>query len=263
MDISTGSFARFLALLATTCLFWNKASGFRSSGVSRAFATFYGGSDASGTMGGACGYGNLYSTGYGTSTAALSTVLFNDGAACGQCYRISCDHAADPRFCRRGTSVTVTATNLCPPNYALPNDDGGWCNPPRRHFDMSQPAWESIGVYRGGIVPVNYRRVRCGGRSGGVRFTVNGHSYFELVLVTNVGGSGVVAQMWVKGSGSSTGWMAMSRNWGANWQSNAYLNGKSLSFRLRSDDGRVVTAENVAPAGWWFGGTYTSGAQFY
>ena len=115
-------------------------------------------------------------------------------------------------------------------------------------------------MYRAGIVPVNYRRVPCRGRSGGVRFTVQGHSYFELVTVANVGGSGVVAQAWIKGS--ATDWMPMSRNWGANWQSNAYLNGQGLSFRLRSDDGRVVTAYNVAPKGWWFGATYTSNAQF-
>ncbi|VAH55795.1 unnamed protein product [Triticum turgidum subsp. durum] len=102
----------------------------------KAHATFYGGADASDTMGGACGYGNLFSEG-------------------------------------PGVTVTVTATNFCPPNDALPNDNGGSCNPLRPHFDMAQPAWEKIGVYRGGIIPVMYQRVPCVKR-GGVRFRING-----------------------------------------------------------------------------------------
>jgi len=67
---------------------------------------------------------------------------------------VACDRKrADPVFCRPSITVTVTATNFCPPNYTLPGDRGGWCNPPRVHFDMAQPAWEKIGVNCAGIIP--------------------------------------------------------------------------------------------------------------
>ncbi|KAG5542463.1 hypothetical protein RHGRI_022112 [Rhododendron griersonianum] len=247
-------------VIISICQILINVDAFTASPWYSAHATFYGGSDASGTMAGACGYGNTYTTGYGVATTALSTALFNAGASCGQCYRIVCDNTIDPQFCIKGKEVTVTAIDFCPPNWSEPSDNGGWCNPPLQHFDMSEPAWLNIGVYVGGIVPVLYQRVPCK-RHGGMRFTINGNPWFNLVLISNAGAAGSIQAISIKGS--NTGWLPMSCNWGVNWQSSTYLIGQVLSFMITASDGEVVQCLNIAPSNWGFGQTFSDiGCQF-
>lgn len=260
------SFSLFL-IVFTSAMFTGKSmaagygkarvpTGFRPSQWSLAHATFYGDETASETMGGACGYGNLFQTGYGTDTAALSTTLFNKGYACGTCYQIKCTNA---RACY-GAITTVTATNICPPNWSKDSNNGGWCNPPRVHFDMSKPAFMKIAQWKAGIVPVMYRRVPCA-RTGGLRFQFQGNGYWLLVYVMNVGGGGDIANMWVKGS--KTGWISMSHNWGASYQAFSSLGGQALSFKITSyTTKQTVIALNVAPPNWGVGRTYKSTVNF-
>ncbi|KAL2235591.1 expansin-A18 [Sesamum indicum] len=232
---------------------------FRPTAWQNAYATFYGDDTASATMGGACGYGNLFANGYGTDTAALSTVLFNNGYSCGQCFQIRCINS---KWCYKGSPIaTVTATNLCPPNWSQDTNNGGWCNPPRSHFDMAKPAFMKIAQWNGGIVPVMFRRVPCM-RQGGIRFSFQGNGYWLLVYAMNVAGGGDIASMWVKGS--KTGWISMSHNWGASYQAFATLGGQALSFKITSyTSHETIIAYNVAPANWQVGMTYTANVNFH
>ncbi|KAJ4957233.1 hypothetical protein NE237_014016 [Protea cynaroides] len=234
--------------------------GYRAGPWEAAHATFYGDqTGASADMGGACGYGNLYSAGYGTETAALSSTLFQNGYGCGTCYQIRC--VQSPHCYSGNPYTTITATNLCPPNWNEPSDDGGWCNPPRSHFDMSQPAFMQIADWHAGIVPVMYRRVPCQ-RKGGIQFQIQGNGYWLLVYVMNVAGAGDVGNMYVKGT--KTGWISMSHNWGASYQAFATLTGQALSFRLTSETtGLSVIAWNAAPSNWYFGMTYEAKTNFH
>ncbi|KAF7138661.1 hypothetical protein RHSIM_Rhsim07G0249700 [Rhododendron simsii] len=195
-------------VIISICHIFINVEGFTASGWQSAHATFYGGSDASGTM---------------------------------------------------GTEITVTASDFCPPNWSEPSDNGGWCNPPREHFDMSEPAWLNIGIYVGGIVPVLYQRVPCK-KHGGVRFTINGNEWWNTVLITNVAAAGSIQSVSIQGS--NTYWMTMSWNWGANWVTNAILVGQSISFMVTASDGEVQTFSDIVPSNWEFGQTFSSLVQF-
>ncbi|CAI8610897.1 unnamed protein product [Vicia faba] len=227
----------------------NGGRKFRTGPWKKAQATFYEG--GAGSYGGACGYDDVVKDGYGLDTVALSTVLYKKGKTCGACYEIKC---VDSPGCKGKSSITVTATDICPPNYGQPSDNGGWCNPPRQHFDLAKPAYLKIADYKAGIVPIKYRRVPCK-RKGGIRFTITGNPYFNSVKVSNVGGAGDVVAVYVKGE-DKLKWTQLKRDWGQKWETNAMLCEETLTFRVRTSDGRISTSKRVAPKGWQFGQTF-------
>ncbi|TMW83385.1 hypothetical protein EJD97_001879 [Solanum chilense] len=219
-------------------------------------ATYYAPADPRDVVGGACGYGDLERSGYGKSTAGLSTVLFEKGQICGACFEVRC--VEELRWCIPGTSIIVTATNFCAPNYGFEPDGGGHCNPPNAHFVLPIEAFEKIAIWKASNMPVQYRRIKCR-KEGGVRFTINGAGIFLSVLISNVAGAGDIVAAKVKGS--RTGWLPMGRIWGQNWHISADLKNQPLSFEITSSNGVTLTSYNVAPKIWNFGQTF-QGKQF-
>lgn len=119
-------------------------------------ATYYAATDPRDIVGGACGFGDLEKAGYGKATVGLSTALFSKGQICGACFEVRC--VEDLRNCIPGTSILVTATNFCAPNYGFTADGGGKCNPPNKHFVLPIEAFEKIALWKAGNMAVQYRR---------------------------------------------------------------------------------------------------------
>ncbi|XVF07814.1 hypothetical protein REPUB_Repub06bG0172400 [Reevesia pubescens] len=124
----------------------------------------------------------------------------------------------------------------------------------------SKLAYLQIAEYEAGIIPVQYRRVPCK-KQGGIRFTITGNPYFNLVLVSNVGGAGDVMSVRVKGH-DKLKWTTMTRHWGQKWQTDAMLVGEDLTFRVRTSDGKTSTSRHVVPKNWQFGLTFESRKNF-
>lgn len=76
-----------------------------------------GGADALGTVGGACGYQDPFSFGYGQFTTAISDMIYNGGLACEACFKVKC--MGDPKCY---LSIVVVMARLNPTVY---NDNFG------------------------------------------------------------------------------------------------------------------------------------------
>ncbi|XP_065849998.1 EG45-like domain containing protein [Euphorbia lathyris] len=84
----------------------------------------------------------------GVLVAGVSDALWNNGAACGQRYRVTCVRGANkaPRPCRPGTSVEVRIVDYC----------SRGC---QGVINLSRDAFSRIGDPDAGLVVVNYDQI--------------------------------------------------------------------------------------------------------
>jgi len=71
---------------------------------------------------------------------------------------------------------------------------------------------------------------------------------------------GTLAEVMVKGSSAS--WVAMTRDWGANWKANGNWIGQSLSFQLTDTYNKTLELQNAVPPNWQFGQSFEGKSNF-
>eukprot|EP00250_Pteridium_aquilinum_P017243 c23526_g2_i1 orf=632-1519(-) len=222
-----------------------------------ATATWYGSATGAGSDGGACGYGSLAKSPYGSRVSAGSPVLFKSGMGCGACYQVKCLAGG---ICST-RPVTVVITDECP---------GGYCAFGRTHFDMSGSAFSGMAssirttqnLLNAGVVQVLYKRVPCFyPRGTTLAFQVNdgATNYWFSMLVRYEGGDGDLSAVQLMEKGQ---WKQMEHLWGAYWCLNAGPLSPPFSIRITSSSGSSLTAYNVIPANWVPGQTYSSRVNF-
>ncbi|KAM9983112.1 hypothetical protein ACTFIZ_005739 [Dictyostelium cf. discoideum] len=155
---------------------------YSKSSINGASATFYSAMDN-----GNCGYGLLTGpTGPGNYLiCALGTKLYQNGAQCGQCFKISNSN---------GSSVTVMATDSC--------NDAGYCQRDN-HFDLSPNAFSILGLQSKGVLDgLSYVKVPCA-VTGNVKVMMKdgSNAYWTSFLIFNSAIN--IKQVSIKLSGSS------------------------------------------------------------
>lgn len=230
------------------------------SGWSPAGATWYGSPTGAGSDGGACGYGNTVGQApFSSLIAAGGPSLFKAGKGCGACYQVKC---SENKACS-GNPVTVVITDECP---------GGPCVAESVHFDLSGTAFGAMAtsgksnqLRNAGVLQIQFKRVECIYPGRPVAFHVDAGSnpnYFAS-LIQYQEGDGVLAGVNLKEALHSDEWQPMQRSWGAAWKLDKGSTLKApFSIKLISESGKTLVANNVIPAGWKPGMTYSSLVNF-
>ncbi|KAJ4954315.1 hypothetical protein NE237_011098 [Protea cynaroides] len=231
-----------------------------ASSWSVAGATWYGSPNGYGTDGGACGYGSVVGTApFYSMVSAGGPSLYKSGEGCGTCFEVKCTSNA---ACS-GNPVTVTIIDECP-----------GCVSESFHFDLSGLAFGAMAensqadqLRNAGQLEVQFRRVECNYQGYRVNFRVDpgsNNNYFAVAIEFE-NRDGDLSEVYLQQAQNPNEWLPMQRSWGAVWKLDS--GGTALrgpfTLSLKSlQSGETLVAQNVIPAEWQPGATYSSDVNF-
>jgi len=181
-------------------------------------------------VGASCEYGNAANGGMHSPAAtspyivqraycAVNAKLYRQGAACGQCFRVSY-HGGPATPKGKPGSLVVQVVNSG-----------------RTTFDCHEVAFKKITGSMEGVYPITYKPVQCETALDGPVATVldGGNAWYTKVIFSNLRSAVSRAKLRV---GSKT--FAMQRNSGATWRASTDGSHGAASFTLMLDDGSTL-----------------------
>lgn len=185
-------------------------------------------------VGGSCEYANAVNGGVSSPAAtspyisnfaycAADANLYENGAKCGSCYRVSYDGSQATDAGRPGSIVVQIV------------DSGS-----AKTFDCQVEAFEAITGAVTGIFPVTYEAVACDVAASGATATVldGNNAYYTKVIFSNLPEAVVAAELLLGAQSFS-----MQRVGGATWSASTSGAGTVASFRVTLEGGQQVTMD--------------------
>jgi len=203
-------------------------------------------SDPSVVTGSSCGYADPTATADGSAWlapyvnknlfCAANSAIFDNGAGCGTCYKISYSGTGGTDPGRKGSAIIQIV------------DSGS-----AKEFDCELTVFQKITGATTGIFPVKYKEVPCKATPVTITILDGDNAFYVKVLVA--GGTTGVKALSIK-VGTVTTKMSVSS--GATWA--ASLSGATnvpVQFKVTFTDGTKTTVKKCFKSGW----PATSGAQ--
>ncbi|XP_038887206.1 expansin-like A1 [Benincasa hispida] len=223
--------------------------------IHQSITTYYRGDSPTSNGWGACRYGSWAMEISQDYYAAAVPSIYEQGAACGACYKVRCK---DRRMCTtKGVKVVLTDQN---------HDN-------RTDFVLSKKAFSTMArkdkiqkLLNLGTIDVEYKRIPCEYKNKNLTILIQDWSqvpYYFAIKFLYQGGQTQILAVKIAQVGSSK-WGYLNRKYGAIWETNKVPQGALKLWMKIVTSGfkeKWIMAKNIIPSDWKSGLTYDMGFQ--